>query len=162
MNDYAVAGIQEAIQAVEYTIAEMTVSQSILLHEKVSQKFADGKEYESLFWEAVGSQGFSVRDREAWKWLDEFLQGQQFLLFFEKTSTPIVYAFQEHQIVSKFLKECPIYVFYITNQNLDYLIYFNDSDYLRCIGTAEPWLQNKARELSQAGWRDRDERTFLP
>ncbi|HMV45344.1 MAG TPA: hypothetical protein PKD50_22655, partial [Leptospiraceae bacterium] len=83
------------------------------------------------------------------------------ILFFEQTDDSTVYTFQENQSLTKFLTKLQGYVFYITNEHLDFLIYFNDSDYLRCIGTAEPWLRNKAKELSKTGWVDMDGKSYL-
>ena len=105
--------------------------------------------------------GFSICDENAWKWLDEFIQLDECLIFFDQTDDPTVYMFQENQSLTKFLSKLQGYVFYITNENLDFLIYFNDSDYLRYIGTAEPWLRNKAKELSKTGWVDMDGKSYL-
>ena len=60
----------------------------------------------------------------------------------------------EGQSVAEFIAELPIYVFYITNKNLDYIVSHNDSDYLIASGTAESWLREKVREMTANGWKD--------
>jgi|JI10StandDraft_1071094.scaffolds.fasta_scaffold113976_3 hypothetical protein len=55
----------------------------------------------------------------------------------------------------------PVIFFIFTNKNLDFLIYHNDSNYLHCVGTAEPWLRNKVKELSKTGWVDLEGKSYL-
>ncbi len=154
--------LNDALTTTNYTVGEMSALESVFFHKKVSEKFADGRDYDCLFWEAIGKRGgFSVCDENAWKWLDEFIQLDECLIFFDQTDDSTVYMFQENQSLTKFLTKLQGYVFYITNENLDFLIYFNDSDYLRCIGTAEPWLRNKVKELSKIGWVDMEGKSYL-
>ncbi|MCB1156059.1 MAG: hypothetical protein H7A25_22435 [Leptospiraceae bacterium] len=163
MRDYFKENIQEALDATNYRMEEMSPLESIFFRQKVSEKFADGRDYSSLFWEAVATtgKGFSIRSDESWKWLDDFLEYKEYILFFEKSDDSTIYIFPEKQSIVKFLHEFPINVLYITNDYLDYFISFNDSDYLHCIGTAESWLKTKALELSKTGWRDMDGKSYL-
>lgn len=161
MKTFVKESIDEALQATGYKIEEMSSLESVFFRKRILDTFADGKEHRAL-WEAVGAtKGFSVCDSNAWEWLDEFLLLDEFYLFFDKGDDTTIYIFHENQSFAKFQNEFPGYTFYITNENLDFLIYHNDSDYLRCIGTAEPWLRNKVKELSKTGWVDMDGKSYL-
>ena len=70
------------------------------------------------------------------------------------------YIIHENQSITQFLAELP-FVFYLTNENLDFLITQNDHDYLIASGTAESWLRDKAKELSKTGWVDMDGKSYL-
>ena len=48
----------------------------------------------------------------------------------------------------------PIKVFYVTNDNLDYIISYNDHEYLIACGIAETWLRNKVADMTANGWKD--------
>ena len=159
MRNFVRESIEEALEATGYKLEELSPLESIFLRNKVSNKFTNKEETDSLFWESL-TNSFDIRDKDAWKWLDEFIQLKEFYLYFDKSSDSTVYIFPENQSFTKFLSEFPGYVFYITNENLDFLICFNDSHYLIALGTAESWLRNKTIELSKSGWVDMDGRSF--
>jgi hypothetical protein len=144
----------EAMQATDSKIGEMSLLESQFFREKVITKYSNGEDLFPL-WEFMSSD-FYVRDSSAWEWLDEFLKGNEFCFFFDKREEPVIYLFEKNQSLVTFLENFPGYDFYVTNENLDFLISFNDSDYLSASGTAEPWLRQKATELSRSGWKDMD------
>lgn len=154
--------ISEALAATNSKVDEMSPLESKFFRSKIWGKYSDGKEHHTL-WEHVNVKlnSFDVRESHAWKWLDEFLPSEETYLFFDFEDDPIFYIFLENQSLVKFLQEFPISVFYLTNKNLDYLISYNDHEYLTALGTAEPWLRNKAKELSKTGWVDMDGKSYL-
>ncbi|MBP9888368.1 MAG: hypothetical protein KBF93_18865, partial [Leptospiraceae bacterium] len=93
--------------------------------------------------------------------LDEFLRKQEIYFFFDESNDPTIYIFQPDQSFVKFLSEFPKYVYYITNESLDFILTFNDHDFLIASSTAEPRLRNKARELSKTCWVDMDGKSYL-
>ena len=161
MTNFVKESIDEALQATGYRLEEMSTLESVFFRKRVWDTLTDGKEHWCLWESAAAYGGFSIRESNAWEWLDEFLLLDEFYLFFDKDEDPTIYIFPQNQCFTKFQNEFPGYTFYITNKNLDFLIYQNDSDYLRCIGTAEPWLRNKAKELSKTGWVDMDGKSYL-
>lgn len=159
--NYVKESINEALKTTGYKLEEMSSLESVFFRKKIRDTFTDGKDHWCL-WESVAAfGGFSVCDSNAWKWLDEFLLLEEFYLFFEENKDPSIYIFPENQSFTRFQTEFPDYIFYITNENLDFLIYQNDSDYLHCVGTAEPWLRNKVKELSKNGWVDMEGKSYL-
>ena len=161
MINFVKESINEALHTTGYKLTEMSSLKSVFFRQKVWDTFTDGKYHYALWESAAEHGGFSVCDANAWKWLDEFLLPNEFYLFFDKGDDSTIYIFPENQSFTKFQTEFPDYIFYITNENLVFLIYQNDSDYLRCIGTAEPWLHNKVKELSKTGWVDMEGKSYL-
>ncbi|MEM7182937.1 MAG: hypothetical protein AAF518_18650 [Spirochaetota bacterium] len=162
MTNFLRQSMEETLQVTHYNLRELAPIESQQFRKRVADKYTSGKTHPSLFWELVaGYGGFSICDSDAWQWLDEFIKERKFILFFEESNDPTVYIAAAKQKFQEFLEEFPDYIFYVTNESLDYLIYFNDSDYLRCIGSAEPWLRQKVKQLSQNSWKDIDGRSFL-
>ncbi|HNC00301.1 MAG TPA: hypothetical protein PLS71_18795, partial [Leptospiraceae bacterium] len=153
MRNFVKESIAETLQTTGFKLDEMTPLESILFRKNILGKFTGGQDFRTL-WEVTVGSDFSVCDRNAWQWLDEFLLLDEFYLFFDTVDDPTINIFHENQSFTKFLSEFDGYVFYLTNKNLDFLISFNDSHYLTAHGTAEPWLRNKVKELSKTGWTD--------
>ena len=147
--------IQEIIEKHNLNIEQLNEENSIQFRKKIIEKFFD-KDSGILWDQPLNDFGFCLRENLAWKWLDSFLLSKDAIIFFDKSDDEILYNIPNSVSKEIFLKEILLYNFYITNKTLDFLIYFNDSSYLRAIGTAEPWLRNKAIELSKTGWRDMD------
>lgn len=160
MINFVKESIKETLRATGYKLEEMTELGSAMFRKTVLDKYTGGVDFRAL-WEVSEGSEFSVCDKNAWKWLDEFLLLDECYLFFDKGYDSTIYIFPENQSFTKFLSEFPGYIFYLTNKNLDFLISFNDSDYLTAQGTAEPWLRNKVKELSKSGWVDLEGKSYL-
>ena len=133
MNEYLKESLIEAREATGAVLEEMSALESLFFRNKVVEKFMQRNNSFPL-WERV-SPGYGVHDPKAWHWLDESFV--------------------------KFLSEFPKYVYYITNESLDFILTFNDHDFLIASSTAEPRLRNKARELSKTCWVDMDGKSYL-
>ena len=138
LKDFYTNNIAKIVKTLNYNLDCMSDLESQIFRKHIFEKFTQG----------------SIRDKYAWKWLDEFIRKEETYLFFDKDDDPIVYILMEGQSVAEFIAELPIYVFYITNKNLDYIVSHNDSDYLIASGTAESWLREKVREMTANGWKD--------
>ncbi len=154
MSKFIKQSIKDAIKISGMNITEYSVLESLIFLEKVQLKYSNSMNSFPL-WDNL-KQDFFIRDPNCWDCIDEFIQEKEFYLFFDKRDEAIVYVFTQGQLLVDFLNEFPPFVFYITNESLDYLICYNDHDYLIAAGTAEPWLRNKAIELSKTGWKDMD------
>ena len=129
MKNFVKESIDEALKATGYKLEAMTELESILYRKSILDKYTGGRDFRAL-WEVTKGSEFTIRESNAWEWLDEFLLLDEFYLFFDKGDDPTVYIFHENQSFTKFQNEFPGYTFYISNKNLDFLIYQNDSDYL--------------------------------
>jgi hypothetical protein len=159
MINFVKESINEALQATGYKLEEMTELESVMFRKTVLDRYTGGVDFRAI-WEVLEGSEFSVCDKNAWEWLDDFLLPNEFYLFFDKGDDTTIYIFPENQSFTKFQNEFPGYIFYLTNKNLDFLISFNDSDYLTAQGTAEPWLRNKVKELSKTGWVDMEGKSY--
>jgi hypothetical protein len=156
-NDYK-EYVMEAAQAVGCRLTEMSPLESVFFRKTLLQKFTESYEHYAL-WENL-SRPFAIRQSHSWEWIDEFLQGSEFLFLFDADNDETIYIISENQSLSKLLSEMPIKVFYITNEKLDFILSYNDHEYLIAAGTAETWLHNKAKELSKSGWIDMDGKSY--
>lgn len=159
MNKYVQESINEAKKESGCALHGMSLLESKFFRQKVSDVYGQQFVPDTLFWTTL-KKTFSVRDKNAWTWLDEFLQQRECYLFFELTHDETVYQFPQNQSIVNFFHELPVYVFYLTNEKLDYLITYNDHDYLAAYGTAEEWLRKKAISLSKTGWKDMDGKSW--
>lgn len=153
MNDYN-EFLLEAAKVAGYNLTELNRNESILFRKKIREKFTDSNRHYAL-WENL-KQPFGIREPHSWEWIDEFLQGQDFYFFFEEDNDNKVYNVLKNQSLTRLLSEMPIKVFYITNTKKDFLLCYNDHEYLIAEGTAESWLRNKVKEISANGWKDYD------
>ena len=135
----------------------MDKEESNLFRKKFQEKYTEGQIYFAM-WEYIYPR-YSVRQQDAWEWLDEFIQQQETYILFDKSQQPNVFIFEQGQSLVHFLSEFPDYICYFTNKNLDYCLCQNDSDYLIASGTAIEWLRQKVLILSSQGWQDADKRS---
>jgi len=149
----------EAAQTVGYRLTEMSPLESVFFRKNLLQKFTKSYEHYAL-WENLNSS-FAIRQSHSWEWIDEFLERKEFLFLFEADNDETVYIISENQSLTKLLGEMPIKVFYITNEKLDFILSYNDHEYLIASGTAESWLREKAKKLSITGWVDMDGKSYL-
>lgn len=160
MNDFIKNEIDDAVATLSFKLGEMSLLEAKFFRERMASKFLkDGIDAFPL-WERVLFPRFSVRDVNAIDWLDEFIRNQETIMFFHKDDHSIIYNINKGQSLSLFLNEIPYQMYHFTNESLDYLICFSDANYLIAAGTAEPWLRNKAIELSKTGWKDMDGKSF--
>jgi hypothetical protein len=157
MKNFTQIAMYEASDLTNSKIIEMTLSDSNTFRKKFQEKFTEGKGYFPM-WEHIHPR-YSVREKDAWKWLDEFIQFQETYILFDRRDDPIVYILPENQSITKFHSEFPRFVCCQTNKNLDYVLTQNDSYYLIASGTAIDWLRQKVFILTSQGWQDLDKRS---
>jgi len=157
MTDFIKENIYETIEIVKCRIQELNLEESNLFRKKFQEKFTEGHGYFPV-WENIFPR-YSVRQQDAWEWLDEFIQRKETYILFDKCEQPNVFLFEENQSLVQFLAEFPDYICYFTNKNLDYVLCQNDSDYLIASGTAIDWLRQKVLILTSQGWQDLDKRS---
>ena len=124
MNEYLKESLIEAREATGAVLEEMSALESLFFRNKVVEKFMQRNNSFPL-WERV-SPGYGVHDPKAWHWLDEFLRKQEIYFFFDESNDPTIYIFQPDQSFVKFLSEFPKYVYYITNESLDFILTFSE------------------------------------
>lgn len=109
-----------------------------LLQMKIEEKFAQSSG-KSPLWERLISST-SVHDMNGWQYIASFVNKQPILVFFDETQDSTAVLVNDGGNLTNILAECTGFIFYITNQNCDYVICFNDHDVLIGSGTSEQWI----------------------
>ena len=119
--------IDSITQQKDICIIKFGLEESRSLRLKIINKYFDGKNGSQLWNQFLPFDDCTVRDAKAWQWLDEFLLTKDVVLFFDKPEDTFLYKIPTNQSKVDFLKEIVLYTFYITNEDLDFLVYFNDT-----------------------------------
>src|SRR5690349_5382209 len=106
----------------------------------VWRKFANKTEGSKPLWEYL-SDSCSIHHKDAWTWIAEFLSARPVLLLIDDSTEKSAVQITPGYGVVSVLGECTGFVFYITNDRLDYLLCFNDHDVLIGSGTAFDWVK---------------------
>ena len=99
--NFYITNLRSAIGLLNYKVREFTLLESISFRNKFYEKFVRGEPNWPL-WERF-LDDFAIRDRDAWKLLDEFIQGQEVFFFFEEQDEPIVFQIDKNQSIVKLL-----------------------------------------------------------
>ena len=91
-------------------------------------------------WEYIENDVY-VNDPEAWLWMKEFLGDEPAFFFFNPEDDKEIFRFQHAKAVVDVLEDCFGFEFYISDENLSYLLCFNHHDMLIAAGTAKQWLE---------------------
>jgi hypothetical protein len=108
---------------------------------KIYEKFTGIKQHCYPTWEHLNNS-LSVRHDFAWLWFEEMLKGKEVLFFFENDRDKAMFCFEDAGQLTEVLENCYGFVFYISNWNADFLLAYNDHDYLIACGEAKEWLRN--------------------
>ncbi len=122
-------------QGIDYQIVDSTRSE--LFRSEVVRKY--GTSNERPLWE--GMYAAAIQDPNGWEKIDDFLSRAGFIMFFDKQDDSRVIEIDEGCSVTLLLADCFGFVFYITNTTLDYLLCYNDHDFLIGAGTADMWIR---------------------
>lgn len=83
----------------------------------------------------------SVRDADAWRFIPHFV-GNNTILFLEKGDADFAIIFKQSNHLKVLLENSFQFGFYLTNASFDYLLCFNDHDYLIGSGEAKKWIES--------------------
>ncbi|NUQ73224.1 MAG: hypothetical protein HUU21_06695 [Polyangiaceae bacterium] len=92
----------------------------------------------------------AVQHPEAWTWIHEFVGNGPVLLFYDSSLDSKAHPDRSMFLVPsgralvELLEECYGFVFYVTNDNTDFVLCFNDHDYLIGSGNAKDWTASLA------------------
>jgi hypothetical protein len=123
------------------TLLEAKVSESV--HTSVQLHFAQTNSSLPL-WERLELDA-SVHDIEGWRHIENFIGKQPVFIFFDVDDDDSVVCLQDGSRITSILAECTGFVFYIADLEYNYLICFNDHDFLIGAGIAREWI-NRLRQ----------------
>lgn len=108
---------------------------------EVCRKFSNREQYTYPLWEHL-IPSLSVHDSEGWKRIGDFVGNNKAYLFLEKAEANFACLFRNGWDIVKLLSECFAFVFYVTNDTVDFLICFNDHDFLIEAGTIKKQIND--------------------
>tara|TARA_B100000678_G_scaffold221565_1_gene188997 strand:- start:4962 stop:5381 length:420 start_codon:yes stop_codon:yes gene_type:complete len=115
----------------------LTNEEAAHFYSLVFEKFAKFEKYQYPLWENL-KDTVSVEDKDGWQKIDRILGKEEVLLFFEYKDDSSMFKFSNPEDVKTVLGNMHAFVFYVTNVNVDYLLCFNDHDYLIWTGNSFP------------------------
>lgn len=128
-----------AVNNLNIQIKEVSATTVDELITNIATKYTKGRKHGWL-WENM-VDNVCVSNKDAWKWLGEFIGNSESIMFFNPPEERIAFVFLSgHDLVSV-LSETYGFEFYITNNTLDYLMCFNHHDILIACGNAKSWLE---------------------
>jgi hypothetical protein len=131
----------DASNAVGCSIVQLSREESERVRACVEEKYATG--FGGLpLWERLSSD-CSRYDPDGWRMIADFSLGNRVTFFFDRESESVMYSVASCGDVVKILSECPGFVFYLTDEDFDFLLCFNDHDYLIGAGSAKDWVKKR-------------------
>lgn len=131
--------IIQAAKKLNIKILEISKIKTEITINKIINKYADGKK-NNFIWENFKKE-FSVKNKNAWKWIEEISYDQEIIMFFNPSDESVAFRFCNEKDVTAILKETFGFEFYLTNKTMDYVICFNHHDVLITCGKAMKWLK---------------------
>ena len=110
------------------------------LFQRLRQKHADSGS-ELPLWETIGEH-ISRKRANGWRDVGEYVGDGPCLLLTEKDGQE-AYRVSSGDDLTKLLSECPGFEFYVTNEEIDFLLCHNHHDYLIGAGKAASWVATK-------------------
>ncbi|MFI3231692.1 MAG: hypothetical protein R3Y29_09120 [bacterium] len=120
-------------------LIELSKNYTNILFEKIMVKYIE-KPVGTFVWEKI-VDNFSVCDGNAWKWINEFIQNKNTIMILLDEEASFI--FQNGEDVVLLLAELYPFEFFLTDENLTYLLCYNHHDYLTASGIAKEWLKSR-------------------
>ncbi|RYY54825.1 MAG: hypothetical protein EOO09_12910 [Chitinophagaceae bacterium] len=112
------------------------------LFEEIIENFFSIKDYDFPLWAFV-KDDVSMQDKDAWRWVEDFIGNEKVIMFFERNEDQNFILFDNGADLVNVLSESFLFTFYLTNSETDYLLIFNRYDFLVAAGAATSWLQHR-------------------
>jgi hypothetical protein len=138
--------ISQAIKEYNIPSAYLSIEEYNYFFTEICNKYADSN-FNYPLWDQLISRG-SLRDDNGWKYISDFVKDTQAILLLEEETESFGVVLKNGFGLKQLLENTFHFVFYVTNYNFDYLICFNDHDYLIACGSAENWLLNIKRDIN--------------
>ncbi len=130
-----------AANRIDAEISELSELEGRLIRQQIITKYVSHENPHWLWEYFIGHS--LVRNRDAWKWISEFIDDQICILFFNEIDDTAMFRLSSGHLLVKLLSECFLFEFYVTNEHLDYLLCENHHDIFYALGTAKEWLDKK-------------------
>jgi hypothetical protein len=104
------------------------------LRRSLASRFCGSDDPMALHWRSLLNYN-AVQHPDAWRWVDEFLQGRAVFLFTYEDDEPAVFSLGSGTSVSAILGECSV-----SGPDTSFLLCENEYDYLFGAGSAKGWI----------------------
>lgn len=131
--------ILQAVDAVGCNITALNERESIRIRTCIEEKYA-GKGLSPL-WERLNDT-ISEYNPEGWRGIGVFPIESKIIMFFDKNDETTMYLLNNGSDLVALLSECPGFIFYITDDQCNFILCHNDHDYLIVTGIAKNWIKN--------------------
>ena len=118
------------------------------LFQSALEKWTTSGSYQYPLWESMGEDHSSIQFAEAWQWLKNFTPSEpnkKIIVFFERSDLKAGLYFDAMASVQNFIAESPGFTYYISDENLTFLICENDHQFLIAAGDAQDWLESHSK-----------------
>jgi len=130
--------IQEAVQETGCAIETLEPDYAVSIRKSIEEKYA--LPVSRALWDRIKHYGHKC-DPNAWECIADFPIKGKVILFFDKDDEKAMYLINNNRDAVEIIAECPLIVFYLTNENSSFLIGFSDHDNLIGAGEAESWVK---------------------
>jgi hypothetical protein len=110
----------------------------------IENQFTGTDDREHPLWERF-SNDVSRRRMDGWSLICNYASHKPILLYCEHNQFA-AYQFMSGEDLRTVLNDCPGFEFYVTNEDLDYVLCHNHHDYIIGVGACQPWLSTLSEE----------------
>ena len=130
----------DALKLLQKKTIQLSENENCNLLEKVFEKNITKKKYVYPLWEYM-FEFSSIKCEYGWEKFETMLKGKEVVFFFELDDDKSMFFLEDGSILTEILEHCYSFVFYVTNMRGDFLIAYNDHDYLIGTGNAKEWIE---------------------
>jgi hypothetical protein len=136
--------IVRAAKDLELSFLELLEKKGAEIFYKIESKYVESKD--GIFmWENL-PEGISIQNEDAWLWIDKIVECDEIIMFFNPGNETTGFIFFSGKDIVKVLGETYHFEFYLTNKDLDYVLCFNNHNFLMVCGS----LENKFARFLEA------------
>ncbi|MEM9411239.1 MAG: hypothetical protein AAGA30_09005 [Planctomycetota bacterium] len=144
MNPFLKTWLSEAAITTGKILTQLPQTEAKFIFQTIRNKFAAPNTSLpcAALWHILHSNE-SCRKQDGWKDVCKYVGESNAYLCVQQDDIADVFTVNSGNELRLLLGECPLFEFYVTNLNFEYLLCFNDHDYLIGCGTAAEWVKNK-------------------
>jgi len=133
--------VSSAIKFLNIDAKMLTGDLSLAVISRVVERFTGFNKYQYPLWENIINDN-AIRRQYAWEVFSKLLRNKEVILLFDFADDKNIFLFSDGAILSKIFENCFKFVFYVTNVENDFLLAYNDHDYLIGAGEAITWIDD--------------------
>lgn len=133
--------IEEAIKESGVNAQKVGSEKANDIWHNIVEKYTNAKDHYTCLWENF-LDDHSVYDIESWTWIGSYLQNKPcYFVVNDNYCRKLAYYFDDGSLIVDMYGETSENIeFYVTDENLSFLLSFNHECYLSACGDAKKWL----------------------